>query len=131
MYRKPATGGREELLVPFGQETAVASDSSPDGHFLLYQRRSTATGWDLWALPLDEAGASVPVVQTESDDRNGQFSPDAKWIAYESNSSGPFEVFMQPFPAPGKRVQSRRRVGSSLAGGQMGRNCSTSRSTER
>jgi TolB protein len=43
IYRKPATGGQEELLLPFGQEAAVASDSSPDGHFLLYQRRSAAS----------------------------------------------------------------------------------------
>ena len=71
-----------------------------------------ATGWDLWTLPLNEAGASVPVVQTESDDRNGQFSRDGKWIAYESNSSGPSEVFMQPFAAPGKPVQVSTKGGA-------------------
>ena len=112
LYRKPVTGGGEELLLRVGQEPAFASDSSPDGHFLLYQRRSSATGWDLWTLPLHEAGASVPVVQTESEERNGQFSPDGKWIAYESNSSGPSEVFMQPFAAPGKPVQVSTKGGA-------------------
>ena len=50
------------------------------------------------------------MVQTESDERNGQFSPDGKWIAYESNSSGPSEVFMRPFAAPGEACRSPRRV---------------------
>ena len=128
---QPATGGGEELLLRVGQEESFASDSSLDGRFLLYQRRNAATGWDLWTLPLHEAGASVPVVQTESDERNGQFSPDGKWIAYESNSSGPSEVFMQPFAAAGKRVQVSTREVPRFVGGQMARNSSTLRSTER
>ena len=122
LYRKPVTAGGESLLLRVGQEPAFVSDSSPDGHFLLYQRRSSATGWDLWTLPLHEAGASVPTVQTESDERNGQFSPDGRWIAYESNSSGPSEVFIQPFAA---RRQTRAglhegRCPGSLAGRWQG-----------
>ena len=52
------------------------------------------------------------MVQTESEERNGQFSPDGKWLAYESNSSGPSEVFMQPFAAPGKREQVSTKGGA-------------------
>ena len=37
------------------------------------------------------------------DERDGQFSPDGKWIAYQSNESGRFEVYVQPFPGPGGR----------------------------
>jgi hypothetical protein len=45
-----------------------------------------------------------PVVQTDFDERDGQFSPDGKWIAYGSNESGRFEIYLQPFPGPGARV---------------------------
>ncbi|MCZ6695033.1 MAG: hypothetical protein O7A63_00700 [Acidobacteria bacterium] len=54
---------------------------------------------------MNEAGESsgdpFPVVQTRFDERDGQFSPDGKWIAYQSNQSGQFEVYVQPFPGPG------------------------------
>jgi len=39
--------------------------------------------------------------QTKFDERNGIVSPDGHWLAYESNSSGPFEVYVQPFPNVG------------------------------
>src|SRR4029079_8453191 len=45
---------------------------------------------------------------------NGQFSPVGKWIAYESNSSGPSEVFMQPFAARGKREQVSTSGGAQV-----------------
>ena len=51
LYRKPATSGGEELLARVGQ--AHVSDSSPDGHFLLYQRHSSATGWTCGQLALE------------------------------------------------------------------------------
>jgi len=46
-----------------------------------------------------------PVVQTEFDERDGQFSPDGKWVAYSSNESNRFEIYVQPFPGPGTRIQ--------------------------
>jgi len=45
------------------------------------------------------------VVRTESEERDGQFSPDGKWIAYVSNSSGRFEIYMRSFPGPGAAIQ--------------------------
>ena len=41
-----------------------------------------------------------PVIQTAADERDGQFSPDAKWLAYQSNESGRFEIYVQSFPDP-------------------------------
>jgi Tol biopolymer transport system component len=46
-----------------------------------------------------------PVVQTNFEERDGQFSPDGKWIAYQSNESGRFEIYIQPFPGPGGQYQ--------------------------
>jgi Tol biopolymer transport system component len=44
-----------------------------------------------------------PVVQTEFEERDGQFSPDGKWLAYQSNESGRFEIYVQPFPGRGEK----------------------------
>src|SRR4029450_3921103 len=59
---------------------------------------------DIWALPLGGDRKPFPVVQTMFDEGDAQFSPDGKWIAYESNESGRFEIYVQPFPGPGSRL---------------------------
>jgi Tol biopolymer transport system component len=45
------------------------------------------------------------VVQADRDQRGGEFSPDGRWLAYESNESGRFEVYVQPFPRAGGKWQ--------------------------
>jgi hypothetical protein len=105
LYQKSATGaGREELLLTTPQ-TKFATDWSPDRRFLLYQSLDPQMRWDIWALPMDGDRKPFPVVQTNFEERGGQFSPDGKWIAYESNESGRFEIYLQPFPGPGAKSQ--------------------------
>ena len=56
----------------------------------------------IWALPFDDAGKPgkpFPVVQTKAEEREAEFSPNGKWIAYQSTASGRSEVYIQPFPA--------------------------------
>jgi hypothetical protein len=55
-----------------------------------------------------------PVIQTDFDERDGQFSPDTKWIAYESNESGRFEIYVQPFPGPGGKWQMSTNGGAQV-----------------
>ena len=55
-------------------------------------------------VPVGTNQEPFPVVRTDFDERNGQFSPDGKWIAYESLESGRSEIYVQPFPGPGARV---------------------------
>ena len=43
---------------------------------------------------------TILVVKTPFDELNGQFSPDGRWVAYETNESGRFEIVVQPFPMP-------------------------------
>jgi eukaryotic-like serine/threonine-protein kinase len=100
LYEKSIASGAETLVVPL---QSPLTDWSRDGHVALAQRRGK-NGADIFAMNM-ETRAMSPVVQTELDDRNGQFSPDGKWIAYESTESGRWEVYVQPFPGPGARVQ--------------------------
>ena len=55
-------------------------------------------------MALDGDRAPFAVVRTPFEERDAQFSPDGKWIAYQSNESGQHEVYVLPFLAPGERV---------------------------
>ena len=112
--RADGSGEREVLLKPGAVSMGSPSDWSPDGAVLAFVIRSvgnTATMLDIMTLrPFDESSpdglSARPVVETPLDDRNAKISPDGRWIAYESGMfGGQGEVYVQPFPGPGGRVQ--------------------------
>jgi len=105
LYLKLSSGaGADELLLESDQ-TKGSADWSPDGRFLLYRSSDPQTGSDLWILPVSGDRKPLPFLKTSFDERNGQFSPDGKWIAYQSNESGRSEIYVQPFPGPGRKFQ--------------------------
>jgi dipeptidyl aminopeptidase/acylaminoacyl peptidase len=92
-------------------EETFASDTSPDGRYIIYQRNNAKTGWDIWALPRGPNASPIAVIQTDADERSARLSPDGKWIAFVSNTSGVSEIYMQPFPGPGRRLQISTKGG--------------------
>ena len=98
LFEKPASGAGDEQLLLATPGTKTAYDSSADGRFLLYGALGTKTGADIWALPLTGDRKPFPVVQTSFSEDSAQFSADGHWIAYESNESGQFEIYVQAFP---------------------------------
>jgi len=105
LYRKLSSGaGADELLLESDQPKAPA-DWSPDGRFLLFRSVDPQTGFDLLLLPVFGDKKPFPFLKTPFDERNGQFSPDGKWVGYQSNESGRFEIYVQPFPGPGRKFQ--------------------------
>jgi eukaryotic-like serine/threonine-protein kinase len=102
LYQKAARGaGAQEVLFK-NDQMKWPCDWSPDGRFVLYKTLD-AKNADLWAVPLDGDMKPFPVAQTRFEERDGQFSPDGKWVAYESDESGRFEIYIQAFPGPGTR----------------------------
>jgi serine/threonine protein kinase/Tol biopolymer transport system component len=79
-------------------------DWSRDGRFLMYATPDDKTGFDLWVLPMDGDRTPFPFVRTSFNELWGQFSPDGRWVAYQSNESGRWEIYIQPFKGPGSRV---------------------------
>jgi Tol biopolymer transport system component len=107
LYIKPAIGsGSEELLFADGHDKRPL-DWSPDRRFLLYADLDPkGTGnWELWGLPMDGDRKPFPVVRTNFDEDSAQFSPDGKWIGYQSNESGRYEINIRPFPGPGDAIR--------------------------
>jgi eukaryotic-like serine/threonine-protein kinase len=102
LYWKPlgAPPASEELLLSTSHPK-FPMDWSHDGRFVLYNELNAKGDFDIWALPLDGTRTPFEVVQTEFNERLPQFSPDGKWIAYQSDRTGRFEIYVQPFPGPG------------------------------
>ncbi|HVH29711.1 MAG TPA: protein kinase [Vicinamibacterales bacterium] len=92
--------GANELLFA-SPLIKIPTDWSHDGRFLLYFEANLKSGADLWALPLDGDRKPSPFFSTGFAELWGQFSPDGRWVAYQSNESGRPEIYVRPFPGPG------------------------------
>ena len=104
LFEKPSSGATDEQPLLVNPQIQAPLDWSPDGRVLLYSIQDAKTGLDLWALPL-EGRKPFPVVQTSFDESGGQFSPDGRWLAYVSNESGRYEIYVRPFPESGGKWQ--------------------------
>ncbi|HVT48422.1 MAG TPA: protein kinase [Vicinamibacterales bacterium] len=99
LYRKPAgVSGQEAVLLENGDRN-LPLDWSRDGRYLLYDEGSTRIAdWDLWVLPMEANGKPRPYLATPFNEINAKFSPDGHWVAYQSNQSTRFEIYVSPFP---------------------------------
>ncbi len=99
--RRPAMGGDEEVLYTSPEETWV-SDWSSDGKYLLLIRGNYIGGnpCDIWALPLLGDRKPFPLLTSAFRENEARFSPDGKWVAYESDESGRMEIYVIPFHPP-------------------------------
>lgn len=104
LYVKRIDGNEPERLLLESGEDKNAHDWSADGRFILYSTQNAANRRDLWAIPAD-GGKPVEVAATAALESNGMFSPDGRWVAFQSSETGRAEVYVQAFPGAGKKVQ--------------------------
>ncbi len=113
LFRKRADGAGEVEQLTTKDNVALPYSSSPDGRFVAFCAQSIDTGFDIWILSLDDKGEPEPFLATPFFEKSPQFSSDGRWLAYASNESGDFEVYVRPFPGPGGRWQISTDGGSS------------------
>ena len=119
---KPADGsGAEETLVAGESLILVPTSWSSDGKFLAYWAVGSATGRDIWIAPLTGERKPQPFLQTKFNEMQARFSPDSRWIAYQSEESGRYEVYVQPFPGPGGKWQISTNGGTTPVWAENGR----------
>jgi Tol biopolymer transport system component len=112
------TGVVERLTDnPNGQ---LPSAVTPDGSQVLFTELSGTTGQDVMVLTLATHKVR-PLVQTSFDERNAIVSPDGRWLAYEANDTGAFEIYVQPFPAMDRRWQVSTSGGRQPVWARSGR----------
>ena len=104
IFWQPAdgSGGMERLTT--SQDTEVPRSFSPDGQLLAFMELSPTNGYDISVLRLTDRKVQ-PFLQTPINESVPIFSPDGHWLAYISDESGRFEVYVQPFPGPGGKYQ--------------------------
>jgi Tol biopolymer transport system component len=116
LYQKDSRGtGQDELLLKTANNKLI-DDWSADGRYILYQEADPKTKDDLWVLPLFGDRKPVRFLATPFRERDASFSPDGRWIAYDSDETGQFQVYVQSFPASGGKWQvSAGRLSGQLA----------------
>ena len=94
----------EQTLATFDPPLQVW-DWSPSGRSLLVGRTHPDTRDDLWVQPPTEGAPATPYVTTAFNQTYGVFSPEGRWVAYASDESGQFDIYIDSFPQPGTRVR--------------------------
>jgi serine/threonine-protein kinase len=103
VYRQRADGSGTPEPLTEADAPQYPLSLSPEGHLVLAQGAGGATANDLMMLPLNgpAAGAASPgkpevLIKTPSGETNGTISPDGRWLAYQSDLSGDWEIYVQP-----------------------------------
>ena len=98
---KTASGASDvEELVDF-DVVASPTDWSMDGRHLLIDEHSDDRGWNIWSISMPAEGEPEAFLTTAANEMQGVFSPDGNWVAYASDESGRFEIYLRPFPPAG------------------------------
>jgi serine/threonine protein kinase len=110
IFVKDFAGTDTETALLAGDGVDQPTDWSSDGRHLVFERFGQGAG-DLWILPLEDGAEPIPFATTEFNELHGVFSPDVKWLAYVSTESGRAEVYIAPFPGPGRKWQVSTKGG--------------------
>jgi Tol biopolymer transport system component len=92
-----------------------------DGATLVFAKPSSDAGSNIWMMSLGPDPTPRPLLNSPANEAWAELSPDSKWLAYGSDSSGRFEVYVQPFPDPGQREQISFGGGDSPLWSRSGR----------
>jgi len=105
VYAKDVDGAGEVELIYAGDRDVFPNGISPDGKILVLLATGGDTSADIWLLPVEQGAEPSVFRQTEFTEGVGMVSPDGRWLSYNSDESGNFEVYVTTFPTPGRRWQ--------------------------
>jgi Tol biopolymer transport system component len=109
-----ADGGGEPWRLIKNENDQVPTSFTADGKRLAFYQSQGAggvAGSDVWTVPVENDGSTLragtpePFLQTRFDEYNPSFSPNGRWLAYTSDESGPYQVYVRAFPDNGRRWQ--------------------------
>lgn len=100
LYRKKVINLQAEERLPVSDLAQFSYDWSPDRKLVLYEQLAKDRKQrDIFASPLD-GGEPISLAASMYDERHPSVSPTGRWLAYISNDTGAYEVYVQTFPQP-------------------------------
>ena len=117
LYRRPWRRAGVDELIHASPATKYPSSWSRNGRLLAFTARASKSGWDVWVLSL---ATSEPrqLVATRANEIEPQFSPDSRWLAYSSDETGRWEVYLRAIDGD---ASARPTTISGAAGGSDAR----------
>ncbi len=106
-----ADGAGDAQRLTEDKYTQIAHSWRPDGKVLAFSQVNPGTNYDVMTLSIEgeKSGGKPeepkPFVNSTFTEGDPVFSPDGRWLAYESDESGNYEVYVRPFPGPGGKWQ--------------------------
>jgi Tol biopolymer transport system component len=119
LVRKAVSDIGDEQLVAKRPAEVMPTDWSRDGRWVLTRERGAGTGYDIWKIPVTSDGRMEPgaapslYLRTKFNEQAARFSPEPnpRWVAYASDESGRYEVYIDSFP------ERRGKIPISIGGG--------------
>ena len=124
IFSRAADGSAEAASLVSTPRPELPSAWSPDMKYFLYVAIHPETAADIWYLERKEREDgfdSRPFLQTAFRETNSRLSPDGRFVAYLSNESGRFEIYVRPFPQGGGKWQISANGGDSQRWSRDGR----------
>jgi len=104
IYQKGTSGTAGDEPLDKSKHFKLPLDWSRDGRYII-EEVFEKTNWDIWILPLFGDRKPFPYELTNWDERWAKLSPDGKWLAYASDETKRYEIYVQTFPTPGGKFQ--------------------------
>ena len=120
-YIKNSDGSGEAILLHKFKSASAALDVSPDGNYIAYMSLNStgnSSAWDIVFLNRKDGGKIVPLLTKNYNEQFPQFSPDMKWMAYQSDESGKYQVYIIPFNPDNPNSGTGGKWQISVDGGQ-------------
>ncbi len=105
LVERTADGQGAETSLLKADGVTFVTDWSADGRFIVVTSQGKGTGFDLLILPTFGDKKPYTWLKTPFNELNAVFSPDGRYLAYQSNESGRQEIYVQSFPGPGGKWQ--------------------------
>jgi Tol biopolymer transport system component len=112
IYWTQADGTGSPLRLTETSSRILPDSWHPSGKLLVFDQLTSADNWSTFALAMEgndkqdwHPGEIKPFLTSSFTEWESSFSPDGRWLAYDSNETGDYEIYVRPFPGPGGKWQ--------------------------
>jgi eukaryotic-like serine/threonine-protein kinase len=105
LWIQPASGSGDQEKFEIPQNNAQRTTWSPNGRYLFFMVQNNATRADVSYIDLAGERKLIPFLHSPANESGAVLSPNGRWLAYDSDESGRYEVYVTAFPGPGGKWQ--------------------------